>query len=149
MWSLDEIRATDMVRLHSLEMFCAGKKGMKLDVEKLNAVECVSYVSGLFSASGVYDERENYMNVLYLVASEEHIRAVGRVLDDLRVKYTATEERLDVDNEADNLIRFHRHILPLDDMAKLIIASPYHMEAVRYEKKRRDEAGRRVTASVS
>ena len=149
MWSIEEIRATDMVKLHDLPMFCAGKKGVVLNIEDLNAVECISYASGLFSAAGVYHERENYMNVLYLEADKEHVQAVARILDDLDVNYSVHDGRLDVDNDADNLIRFHRHILPLDDMSKLVIASPYHMEGVRYEKKKHVVGCRRATASVT
>ena len=150
MWTLEELRAVNLVKCHDIRHYFAGKVGKLLELEGLNAVECISYISGLFATAGVYNEKVEHMRVLHIKMDPEKRKFVGSVLKNLNVEFTVTGDRLDVGNSSENLIRFHRYILPLDDMGKLTIASPYHMEAVRYERtKRSAPSRRRSTTSVA
>lgn len=149
MWSKDELRAVNLVKSHDIKHYFYGKRGADVNIDELNANECISYISGVFSMAGVYDQKVDFMRVLYIDINSEKREVVCSVLRQLDVSFTENGDRVDIDNDADNLIRFHRYILPLDNMAKLVIASPYHMEAVRYEKTKRRPSARRPVASVS
>lgn len=149
MWSKDELRSVNLVKAHDIKHYFYGKKGADVNFDELNANECISYISGIFSMAGVYDQEVDFMRVLYIVINSEKRKLVCSVLRQLDVLFKESGDRVDIDNDADNLIRFHRYILPLDNMAKLVIASPYHMEAVRYEQTRRRASLRRSVASAS
>jgi len=149
MWSSEELTSVNLVKSHDIKYYYFGKKGKTVQLEALNANECISYVSGLFAAAGVYHEQVDFMRVLYITMEADKRALVARVLRELGVTYTETGDRMNIDNDTDNLIRFHRFILPLDDMSKLIIASPYHMDAVRYERTKRLARSRRAVVSAA